>query len=1150
MHYRSKGLVYVLVCCLMCAFTISLAAQVTTGDILGAVTDSSGAVVTGAHVTIKNLDTGATRTMETNAAGAYVFPLLPVGNYALVVEVAGFKKYAVDHIELSAGSATRSDARMEVGEVEQTVDVHAEAVGALQTDSATLSSLVSTKAVQELPLNGRNFVQLVQLQSGMNEGGLSSMSGGGRPDDRRQTSSMSANGQHESFNSFMIDGMDNYERNIGTMVVKPSVDAIQEVKVQTNSYSADVGRSGGAAVNMISKSGTNKIHGTLFEFLRNDKLDAMNFFNVPVAGNPYAGVRPEYRQNQFGGSAGGPIQKDKTFYFADYQGLRIVQGVFGQQLVPTACELGRAACNGVQQLGNFSDLSTPIYDITQAKPTQFPNNIIPRSRIPTITQNYAALYPTMPASACQGTSCMFSNNPIKTQAADVFDTRIDHTFNTNNTLFGRYSFNNTNTFLPGLLPKVDVAGVSVYPGGNSGSSGQGLDGYPGTSHQRSQNGAVNYTRVLSPTLVLQLRAGVTRYVSDSEGLNFGINASDAFGGPANANLAGNRATSGLTQTSVTGYAGVGDAAWMPTQYWDTTKQGNGDLNWSKGAHTLKFGGNLIRRLWNSYQSKYSRGYYAFGPQQTNSAAGGSGGTGGNGFASFLLGFQSQLQRNLNLVAPQYRAWEIGSYVMDDWRVTSRLTINVGLRYDIFTRFTEKNNHISTFDPTVPSVLAGGQMLIAGQNGVSSSIIPSEYRDFQPRIGLAYTARPGFVIRGGFGTSYAPSSLASTGSLLSFPFSVSQLTTTPTVAGAAPSTVFGTPLPPLMAVSACLAASCGTTGSGIAVPYASQLNIRNMASYQFNFTVEKEYKGNTLAVSYVGVRGRHLERAPNVDQPLPPQQGGCGVTTAIKVPSPCQPYYAQLPLVSSIQLLTDDGSSNYNALQANFNRRYKNGLSLGANYTYARGLANVGGPGGNFGGENIVPQWLWYDYGNSNYDVRHRLSVQANYELPFGKSLRGVAGGVIKDWQVNAILLLSTGLPFTVTNGSNPQQNTAITADRPNALPQGSFTKSINQWFNTAAFALQAYGTAGNEGANNYYGPGQKRLDFSLFKTFPITERIKLQFRAESFNLSNTPSFNAPTAAIAGWSAGVPTQAGSFGKITSTSPFYTPRQLQFALKLLF
>jgi hypothetical protein len=1145
----------VVAACIALLWVAGLVAQGTTGDILGTVVDNTGSVVPDAKVTMKNLGTGLTRSVLTNESGGYIFSLLPVGTYSLTVEIQGFKTFSVPTVGLDTGARVRVDATMQLGQVSESVEVVATAA-ALQTDSSTVGTLVTTKAVQDLPVNGRNVVQLVQLSLGVNEGGLSALSGGGRPDDRRQTSAVSANGQSDAQNNYLVDGMDNNERNVGTMVVKPSIDALAEVKVQTNMYSADVSRTGGAVVNMITKSGTNGLHGTLYEFLRNDLLDAKNFFNVKTASNPWAGVKPKFRQNQFGGSVGGPIRRDKTFYFGDYEGLRIVQGVTGQAVVPTACQLGKAACNGVTQIGNFSDIATPIYDITQNPPSQFPNNIVPLSRIGQLVKNYAALYPALQSSAC-GDNCNFINSPVRRQLAHTFDAKIDQVLNGRNTLFGRYSFNNTNTSIPGLFPETTVAGVTVGPGGNSGSVGLGVDNFPGRSHQRSQNAALTYANVIRPTLLLQLRAGVTRYVSSAEGLNAGMDVNTAFGGPAGANL-GSRTTSGLAQANFAGYGGVGDALFMPTEYWTTTKQINGDVSWARSTHNIRFGGSLIRRLWNQNQSSRARGDFTFGPQMTNSSAGGAGGTGGNSFASFILGYPNSFARSYALVAPQYRAWDIGFYIQDDWRVSRSLTLNLGWRHDIFTRMVEKHNRISGFDPEVPSVLAGGQVLVAGQSGVSRTVnIPTEYGNTQPRLGFALTMAKSFVLRGGFGLSYTPGGLGSPANMKSFPF-ISNVSIANTLGApwAAPGFLFGDPLPPVVAASTCLVAACGATPvrGGISVPSITGQDFRNALNHQFNLTLERELAGNILSASYVGVRGRNLSRTQAANSPLPPLgPGGCGLTTTMNLPHPCQPYNAPLPLVNAISVLRSNGRSNYNSLQVGLQRRLQSGPTVSAGYTFARALSDVMGPEGSFTGQNVVPQWYaTYDYGNSYFDVRHRLAVTANYELPFGRSLTGVTGVLARAWQLNVIALYSTGNPFTVVNASNPQQNTGGTSDRPDRLtPDAGFTPTIDRWFDTTAFALQKWGTAGNEGANTFYGPSQRRLDLSAFKTIPVTEAVKIQFRAEAFNVTNTPTFGLPNQTINGWGAsGRPTQAGKFGAITRTGPFYTPRDIQLALKLLF
>jgi hypothetical protein len=620
----------------------SLMAQTTTAEIVGTVTDPSGGVVPGAHVTAKNVATNISRSGTTSGTGSYAISLLPSGSYALSIEANGFKTFTVPSVVLAAGDHARIDAGMEVGSLTELVEVSSESAGALQTDTATVGGLVTDKAVQDLPVNGRNFIRLVQLAPGANESNQSTLGNGTRPDDRRQSSSVSVNGQNDSANNFLLDGMDNNERAIATIIVKPSIDALQEVKVQTNLYGADVGRAGGAVINMVTKSGTNKFHGTLFEFVRNDIFDAKDFFNIPQVGNPLAGVKPEYRQNQFGGSIGGPIVRDKTFFFADYEALRIIQGQTHQVKIPTACELGREACNGVTQFGNFSDISTPLNNPVTREP--LPNNIMPASLINPVGQNLASLYPTLTSAACPDASnCMFISSPNKTQYAHTADLRIDHHFSDSDSMFGRYSINNTDTFIPDWLPVSSVAGVSDIHSVGSGFQ----QNFAGTAYQRQQSLALSFTHISKPTLMLQLGAQVARFVTDSEPLNQG-NLQDQLGGPANLNssLAGTQGLAFIWFTA-DNYAGLGDQFTLPTAYWDTNYQYVVNVIWSKGSHNVKFGMNVLRRDWSTFQQLF-KGAFQIGNQVS-----------GNAMVNLMAGTYFLHLRNESLVAPQYRSTEYG-----------------------------------------------------------------------------------------------------------------------------------------------------------------------------------------------------------------------------------------------------------------------------------------------------------------------------------------------------------------------------------------------------------------------------------------------------------------------------------------------------------
>ena len=1111
-------------------------AQVTTADIVGTVTDPSGAALPNAQVTATNVLTNESRTAQTNANGDYSVVALPVGTYSVTVQATGFKKFSASSIALATGDRARVDAKMEVGEVTQTVEVKESAAPALQTDSSTVGGLVTEQATQDLPLNGRNFMKLAQIVPGANQGSPSSITSGTRADDRRQSNEVSVNGQSDSVNNKMIDGLDDNERAIGTIGVQPSIDAIQEVRVLTNLYTADIGRTAGAVVNIITKSGTNSFHGSAFEFLRNDIFDARNYFDPATIG-----PKPEYRQNQFGGSLGGPIKRDKTFFFGDYEGLRIVQALtVPTAIVPTACELGRAACNGVTQLGNFSDLSTQIYDPSNGAP--FAGNIIPIGRINGVSKNYAALFPSPNLAAAPG-AANYAANPIMTQFATTFDARVDHRFNDQNYISGRYTFNNVNTLTPGDFPAVSVAGLNIQPGGDlSGTINQ----LAGTSTERAQNAAASFTHTFSPNLLLQLNAAYLRIAIISNPVDYGTNASQALG------LTGinvNQSASGLSWVNFNGnvYNPLGSEQFLPIHYFDNTTQYSSSLNWTTGNHSVKFGVALIRRAFTAFQSQFPMGQFIFDRTQTANA----GGSGGNAFASFLLGTQFSSSRILSLVSPGYRTWEPSAYVQDDWRARPWLTLNLGLRYDIFTPWTEVRDRISNFNP------ANGAIIVAGQSGSRTAGVTTDYGDVSPRIGFAATIGHGMVVRGGAGLSFFPPQTGSQYQLKNPPF-------TSNFAGQA-GQIWTNPLPAAVANSA-------TNPAGVITGIA--LDLRNSYVYQTNLLIEKEFGGNVARIGYVGEFGHHLPVNPDIDQLNTPGPEAAG-TKLLTAPNVNQPYFSADPNVTHVIDEETIGKSHYNALQASFDRRLRAGLTASANYTYAHEIDNT--PALNQGVECAVGlhcivdavsstytvNGLQYDEGNGTIDIRHRVAVAANYDLPFGKTATGAERQFIAGWQVNGVATWQSGLPFSVTEATPISQTTLpgnnnLGGSRPNVVANlVPANPSVGQWFNVNAFQLQRIGTLGDEGRNQLFGPPQRRFDLSLFKDFHIWESVSLQFRTEVFNLFNTPNFSVPNSSLSQVAAaGTPSgfapnlNAGNFGKITSTAADANPRQIQFALKLLF
>jgi hypothetical protein len=1061
----AKNLLFFLTLVFSVALTTS--AQVTTADIVGRVTDSTGAVIYGARITIENLGTRNSRTTLTGTSGDYVLSLLPPGRYTLRIEAAGFKTFVLPDLTLAAGDRGRGDAQMQIGQMQETVEVLAR-TPALQSDSSTLSTVVTERPVQDLPLNGRNYIELAQLVAGGNAGPPGALSSGTRPDDRRQTSSVSVNGQSDVLNNNLIDGIDNNERVIGTIGVRPSIDAIAEFRVQTSLYSAEVGRTPGAVVNIVTKSGTNSFHGSLYEFLRNDKLDARNFFST-------AGPKPKYRQNQFGGSIGGPIRKNRTFFFGDYEGLRVVQGVTGVATVPTPA----------QTRGDFSDLSSPIIDpFTQ---TQFPGNVIPPERIDSIGAHYAALYP---APTAAGLVNNYSGSQDRTQFSHTFDARVDHRFSDDDSFFARYSFNDVATFTPGIFPATD----GIQPGGN-------LFAWAGRAEQAALNAQLNFIHIFSPRLLMELKAGFARLNNASFPLNYGINASERFG------LNGvnvSPQTSGLTPSWLTGYSSLGDSTALPLQNVENNFQYAGSLTYTRGTHNLKIGAALIRRQALNAQQMCGIGVFVFTGLLT-----------GNSLADLLLGISTQTTRQNELVAPGYRMWEPGIYIQDDWRARTWFTFSLGVRYDVFTPFTEAHNRISNLDTV------NARILVAGENGVSKTAgIKTDYRDVAPRVGFAATLAQGMVVRGGYGLTFFPTNYTAAFNLKNAPFASSYgpVYFQPLSAGLPPPSPINPNNP------------SGTLS-------AQALDYRPGYLQQFNLTVEKELNGNVLRVGYIGQLGRHLAQIlPNINIAPP---------SPLPNPRSRSPFATRLPNAGNITFAQSAGTSSYNALQISFERRYKAGLTMNSNYTWSHGIDDVCNLSGYPYGYGVLPSAVAeVDRGNADLDARHRFVLTANYEIPLGKSLKGSRRMLLQGWQINGIAAYQTGLPFTILNAS-PLSNTGVDwsqLDRPNRIKSGTLGHpTLDEYFDTSAFVPQTFGTLGNSGRNILFAPSFKKVDLSLFKQFDLKEPWRLQFRAECYNITNTPSFATPNALL-----GDP----GFGTISTTHQNYTPRQFQFALKLLF
>lgn len=1156
----------------------AILAQLTTADILGTVTDATGAVVPNADVVLTNLGTNEKRTGTTNGSGDYTFTLLPVGHYSISVKAPGFEASITKDLSVEAGDRARDDVHLQLGSETTTIEVTASSP-LLQADSATVSSTVTAKAVQDLPLNGRNFVQLVALVPGANEGPGNGLSSGGRPDDRRNNAAgLSVNGQDDTLNNWVVDGVDDNERIIGSIGVKPNVEGIQEITVQTNSYAAEAGRTAGGVINIVTRSGTNHFHGSVYEYFRNDIFDARNFFQN-------SGPKPELRQNQYGASIGGPIFRDKTFFYFDYEGLRQVSGVTDTGTVPTLAEYDDInSLNG----GSPQALLSPYNGTLQAHNGTLTGTPVP---INPIMLNYLKLFPAPNAGAPGQLGSNFTISPSKTQTSNTYDARIDHKITDRNLLFARFAYNSVDTFTPpnfGTVNGIQVSG--------------GRYNFDGPATDIAQQYALGYTHIFTSTLLIDLRAAYTRINNLSLPLNYGANVDQAIGFPATMTSFSPFANS-LTPVSIGPFGDIGDGAYVPLQDIDNTFQYNGTLSWTKGNHNIKVGLSLIRRQARNVQSASAVGAYQFNLSSDSAlpaqvAAEGVSqqqATQDNQIASTLLGaFQSQT-RNFNLTPPDYRSWEPSGFVQDSWKATAKLTVLAGIRYDVFTPFTEAHNHISNFD--YPQALAStpgtvsSALKIAGVNGVNSQLnIPTDYSNVAPRLGFSYSVTPSIVLRGGYGLSFFPGNYTSNADLKNAPFtSVYAPSCQSTLAVALEASVPGASTgqnpdcaaqgqPGVISNTVAIPTPSAPTAAQIAnlssIPglnfVAEAPKFRSALIQQFNLQIEQQFGANVATIGYVGNLGQHLPESINSINVPAPFNPLAPVGSAANPVGGARPLTVDgnLPNAGGISYIQSEGISNYNGLQTSFQRRFTKGLAFDANYTWSKALSDTSGfsQQGDQGWSNADPTRIrQIDYGKSDNDLQNRFAMGLNYVLQYGKEFSGFKKAFLAGWESNIIAAWQSGRVFSIdqsgAGADNPIESDGVAHgfsnratpqnsggnDRPNQIGNTNLAhKTLTEFFNTAAFAPQPLGTIGTTQRNSMFGPHFRHVDLSLFKDFSITEHVNLQFRVESFNISNTPSFFIGNNNTSNQQFG----NASFGSISATDPNYNPRQYQFALKVQF
>jgi hypothetical protein len=1130
MHIRTVFLMGLSAC--------GLLGQVDTGRLLGTIRDASGSTVPGAKVAITNEGTGLRLTMETREDGSYIFTPIRSGSYTVEVEANGFQKARRTGVTVNIQQQSVVDFTLSPGEVTTTVDV-TEQLPVLQTQSGSVGETVAARTINNLPLSGRNYTFLARLTAGVTHG---------QPEGRGLNANgwFAANGTRPAQNNYLLDGIDNNSNNVDFLsgaayVVRPPVDAINEFKLQTSSFSAEFGRAGGAVLNATLKSGSNNFHGSAWEFLRNDKLDAADFFQ-----NANRQRKGAFRQNQFGVAGGGRLVRDKTFWFADYEGTRISQAIPLSATVPTAAQRASGwtdfsdlirlqSGTRTDALGRTFPIGT-VFDPSSARQVDatrwvreaFPGNLVPRSRLNPNTIKLIELYPSPTAASLVGN---YGVNRGATTDVNSFDVRIDHNFSASDQLFGRYSYSDSPRFRPGPFE-----GVADGGGFNDGNE-----------TVRTQGAALSYTHLFSATLINEARIGFNRervYRVQPFGDDTS-NIPSTFGIQGIPQIKGN---GGLPGLSIGGLSNLGPTDWLVSERFSNTLQFSENLTKIYKSHTFKggFEAQKIDFPWTAPPT--ARGRFSFGGTYTSVPEVGDGSTGRVQFllspamastprGNELLGGANSVSAS-NFGSVSNNKYYLGSYFQDDWKITSKLTLNLGLRWDFFSQVGEKHGAQGNFVPAPPGQ---AQFLIParrqGKPELSQSFIDalrtdgiqlvhtdeygsglgiSQRANFAPRIAFAYQMRAKTVIRGGYGIYYgafenrggAPNLGYNYPFQFSFSFpsdnSVSPVRYADGSIGTLERGLLGIPM------DTRLVRAPGLAFRGIEFRYKTPY----VQSY--NFTVQQDLGANTsIDAGYVASLSRHVEAfsgTNHVPLILPP-----GLNP--------QNYVPFRTFARGSSYATTNGNAHYHSMQGKVTRRVADGLNFLFAYTWAKTFTNAGDllNGGGIGGFRApnVPGWgIKKDMALASFDVRHAAVFSGTYDFPVGKGRRfasgmsGVTNAILGAWSSNWILTLYDGQPQTV--GCTRATTSGLGCV---ALMTGEplYVGKVEQFYNPGAFRDPAPATTVGQadfgplggGRTQVTGPPLRKFDFSIFKSFQVHENKRAEFRLESFNLTNTPSFALP-----------------------------------------
>jgi outer membrane receptor protein involved in Fe transport len=1087
----------------ICAIGVLLAltagfgySQAVNATLLGTVTDSSGAIVPNAKVIVTEVNTAVSRTGQTNESGNYTFPDMVPGQYSISVESSGFKKETRKDITLTVNSSTRIDVQLTPGNITETVEVTG-APPLLQTDRADTGAQLEVVHTASLPLGTqRNYQSLLNLVPGTTRASFQHS----QFFNAASSLQTEVNGQMRMGNSYQIEGIDNNERTGLLQIMVPPLEAIQAVDVSTSNYEASLGRASGANTNVILKSGTNELHGAGYEFLRNSAFNARNFFDASVGHLAY---------NYFGGNIGGPIKKNKIFFFGDF--LRVTDHEANTNLGTIPPSSWRT--------GNLSSAPVVVYDPATGNPDgtnrlPFAGNIIPTNRISPIAQKILSLVPApnQASSEASPSNNYFALLPY-TKDTNSFDVKVDDAASDKGRLSARFSYGRPVTY---QAPIFGLAG------------GFAQSAFEGTSIQKTYSMGVNYNRIFSPTLISEFRVGVAHYHNDALNTDYGTTASKDIGIPG-VNI--DAWTSGLASININGGFStplVGYSASLP---WNRAEANISVVNsWTKtlGNHTIKWGVDY-RRLRDDLlqtQTINPRGLFNFDTAQT-SLNPGPGGTQpktgqANNMASFLLDQPSNGGRDIAAYFPALRGHQFFAFVQDKWQVSSKLTLDFGIRWEFYPPPTPRFPvGFSNYNPV------NNTLVLAGVGGNPMNMgMQKNWKYFAPRLGISYRMNNTTVIRAGYGVSYTP--FPDNTYAYNFPvkqnnqFSLGANAYAPAVT---PNGTFsmagGFPAPQLAVIpSNGIITNPSLTQSNIVIP----LNYKNPYVESWNFSIQRSLPLHfTLDVAYVGNHGVRTSATYNLNVPTTADQMGLGVNG--------RPEYQQFKRTADTTQYFTGYSSMYNGLQVKLNRRFHNGLAITTAYTLARGMSFQTGDDGNLW-NYINPR---RSYARTDFD-RHQTFVQSYvYDLPFGVGRKwlnhGLAAKTIGGWQINGILTLMTGTPMTFgANGSSLNTPGASqTADQVAEVTKlygiNTPSKGGSPWFSQASFVQPTGVRFGSSGRNTLSGPNFFNADLSIFKIFNFTEKMKMEIRGESFSVTNTPQFNNPTTDVSNSNYGYVTGAG-------------------------